>query len=62
MAQLGGYISEHTAYHHGEQSLYSTIVGLAQGFVGSNNINLLDPRGQFGTRSQVITFLFCGFL
>lgn len=27
-----------------------TIVGLAQNFVGSNNLNLLQPQGQFGTR------------
>ena len=33
-----------------QQSLMSTIVNLAQNFVGSNNINLLQPRGQFGTR------------
>lgn len=52
VAQLGGYVSENTAYHHGEQSLTSTIVGLAQNFVGSNNINLLEPNGQFGTRMQ----------
>ena len=50
--QLGGYVSEHTAYHHGEQSLSSTIIGLAQTFVGSNNINLMSPNGQFGTRAQ----------
>ncbi|WVR06937.1 hypothetical protein IAU60_003973 [Kwoniella sp. DSM 27419] len=50
VAQLAGYVSEKTAYHHGEQSLTSTIVGLAQNFVGSNNINLLSPNGQFGTR------------
>lgn len=49
---MGGYIGEHTAYHHGEQSMYSTIVGLAQTFVGSNNINLMAPNGQFGTRAQ----------
>jgi len=30
--------------------LQSTITGMAQDFVGSNNINLLEPRGQFGTR------------
>lgn len=30
----------------------STIVNLAQNFVGSNNINLLQPLGQFGTRLQ----------
>lgn len=56
VAQLGGYVSEKTAYHHGEQSLYMTIVGLAQNFVGSNNINLLEPNGQFGTRIQVSLF------
>jgi DNA topoisomerase-2 len=44
-------VSEHSAYHHGEASLASTIVGLAQDFVGSNNINLLVPSGQFGTRA-----------
>ena len=40
------------AYHHGEQSLYDSIIGLAQDFVGSNNIELLDPKGQFGTRLE----------
>ena len=30
-----------------------TIVGLAQNYVGSNNINLLEPSGQFGTRNSV---------
>ena len=41
VAQLSGYVSEHSAYHHGEASLASTIVNLAQDFVGTNNINLL---------------------
>lgn len=50
VAQLAGYCAEHTAYHHGEASLHSTIIGMAQDFVGSNNINLLIPSGQFGTR------------
>ncbi len=50
VAQLSGYVSETSAYHHGEASLQSTIVGLAQTFVGSNNLNLLEPNGQFGTR------------
>ena len=52
VAQLAGYVSEHSAYHHGEQSLAMTIVGLAQDYVGSNNINVLHPSGQFGTRLQ----------
>ena len=30
--------------------LQGAIVGMAQNFVGSNNINLLQPNGQFGTR------------
>ncbi|XP_046987549.1 DNA topoisomerase 2-like [Schistocerca americana] len=50
VAQLAGSVAEHSAYHHGEQSLMSTIINLAQNFVGSNNINLLQPIGQFGTR------------
>lgn len=52
VAQLAGYVSEHGAYHHGEASLYDAIIGMAQDFVGSNNINLLLPNGQFGTRIQ----------
>ncbi|KAF3788559.1 DNA topoisomerase 2 [Nymphaea thermarum] len=52
VAQFSGYVSEHSAYHHGEQSLASTIIGMAQDYVGSNNINLLMPLGQFGTRNQ----------
>ena len=50
VAQLAGYVSEHSAYHHGEASLTQTIISMAQNFVGSNNINLLTPCGQFGTR------------
>ncbi|KAG6581568.1 DNA topoisomerase 2, partial [Cucurbita argyrosperma subsp. sororia] len=52
VSQFSGYVSEHSAYHHGEQSLASTIIGMAQDFVGSNNINLLLPNGQFGTRNH----------
>jgi DNA topoisomerase-2 len=52
VAQFTGYVSEHSGYHHGEASLNAAIVGMAQNFVGSNNINLLIPSGQFGTRLQ----------
>src|SRR5204862_220440 len=52
VAQLSGYVSEHASYHHGEASLNGTIVNMAQNFVGSNNINLLYPSGQFGTRAE----------
>jgi len=52
VAQFSGYVSEHSGYHHGEASLNAAIVGMAQNYVGSNNINLFTPNGQFGTRLQ----------
>ncbi|KAH8659309.1 DNA topoisomerase [Tricladium varicosporioides] len=50
VVELGGYVSENTAYHHGEASMHQTIIGLAQNFVGSNNVNCLEPSGNFGSR------------
>ncbi|XP_013005084.1 DNA topoisomerase 2-alpha isoform X2 [Cavia porcellus] len=50
VAQLAGSVAEMSSYHHGEMSLMMTIINLAQNFVGSNNVNLLQPIGQFGTR------------
>ena len=50
VAQLGGYVAEHTNYHHGEQNLFETIINLAQDYVGSNNIPLFYRDGMFGTR------------
>jgi DNA topoisomerase-2 len=52
VAQFAGYVSEHTGYHHGEASLNEAIIGMAQDFVGANNIPWLVPQGQFGTRLQ----------
>ena len=52
VVELAGYVSGVTAYQHGETSLQQTIVGLAQTFVGSNNINCLEPSGNFGSRLQ----------
>lgn len=52
VSQLAGQIAEHTDYHHGEVSLVGTIVKMAQDYVGSNNLNLLQPEGQFGTRIE----------
>jgi DNA topoisomerase-2 len=50
VVELAGYVSENTAYHHGETSMHQTIIGLAQNFVGSNNVNCLEPSGSFGSR------------
>ena len=50
VAQFAGYVSENGGYHHGEASLQGAIVNMGQDFVGSNNINLLEPIGQFGSR------------
>ena len=50
VSQLSGYVSENGAYHHGEVSLQGTIINMAQNHCGANNINLLEPVGQFGSR------------
>jgi DNA topoisomerase-2 len=50
VAQLAAHVAQQTAYHHGEASMQQTVVALAQDFVGSNNVPLLLPIGQFGTR------------
>jgi DNA topoisomerase-2 len=50
VAQLGGYVAEHTNYHHGEQNLFETIINMAQDYVGSNNIPLFYRDGMMGTR------------
>jgi len=50
VAQLAGFVSDKAAYHHGEASLMGAIIGMAQDYVGANNINVLKPNGQFGTR------------
>ena len=52
VAQLSGYTAEHSNYHHGEQNLQDTIVNMASGFPGTNNIPLLYPDGGFGTRLE----------
>jgi len=50
VAQLAGMVAEKSAYHHGEVSMQKSIVKMAQNFVGTNNLNLLAPIGQFGSR------------
>lgn len=52
VVELAGSVSGLTAYAYGDKSLQDTIIGLAQNFVGSNNINCLEPSGNFGSRLQ----------
>lgn len=49
--QLASNVASHTAYHHGAKSISDAIVNMAQNFCGSNNLELLEPIGQFGTRN-----------
>lgn len=52
VAQLAAYVSEHTAYLHGEASLQEAIIGMAQIYPGSNNICVLHPSGNHGHRNM----------
>tara|TARA_B110000259_G_scaffold188470_1_gene247811 strand:+ start:8137 stop:11625 length:3489 start_codon:yes stop_codon:yes gene_type:complete len=52
VAQLSGYVAQVSNYHHGEQNLNDTIINMAKDCIGSNNIPLLYPSGQFGTRGE----------
>lgn len=52
VAQLSGYVAEHTCYHHGEQSMHDTIIGMASCYTGGNNLPLLTRGGEFGSRLQ----------
>ncbi len=48
VSQMDSKASEFTEYLHG--SMVNVIVNLAQNYTGTNNINLLYPEGNFGTR------------
>lgn len=52
VARFGGFVSENTGYHYGEKSLYDAVVGMAQNFVGANNLPYFQSRGQFGSRED----------
>lgn len=50
ITQFAGYVSKDTEYHHGEQNLFSTIIKMAQDYVGSNNVPFFASEAMFGTR------------
>jgi DNA topoisomerase-2 len=51
VAQAAAGVAQKTCYHHGEASLIESIVGSSQEHVGTNNVALLEPLGQFGSRN-----------
>lgn len=50
VSQLCSKVAEQTEYLHGETSLVGVTIGLAQDFIGSNNLPLLKREGNFGNR------------
>lgn len=50
ISQLASAVANLSEYHHGEVSMEGTLIGLAHTFVGSNNVTVLEERGQFGGR------------
>lgn len=50
VVQLACAVAETAAYYEGELTICKIIYSMAQNYLGSNNINLLIPIGQFGTR------------
>ena len=50
VVQFAGAVLETAAYHHGDTALQGAIIAMARRYCGSNNVNLLHPDGQFGSR------------
>ena len=48
VSQLDSKVAEDTEYLHG--SMAGVIINLAQDYIGTNNMNLMMPEGNFGTR------------
>jgi len=48
VSQLASKMAEYTEYLHGDAS--GPIVTMAQDYIGTNNVSLLHPEGNFGTR------------
>lgn len=54
VAQLCSQVAYETAYHHGELGIGGVICNMAADYAGANNVNLLEPIGQFGSRLSPI--------
>ena len=50
VSSLSSMVINETEYLHGDVSLNGNVIGLAANYIGSNNINLLFPSGNFGSR------------
>ena len=48
--RLSAQVAASTDYHHGTGSMEGTIIGMANDYAGTNNINIFEPIGQFGNR------------
>lgn len=52
VTNLNSITSLFCEYLHGDQVLNDVIVGYARNFVGTNNLNIMYPSGNFGTRFE----------
>ena len=50
VSRFGAGTAELTKYHHGEKSMFDTIINMAQNFPGSNNLPFINIHSQFGSR------------
>jgi len=50
MSVITGWIKAKTKYHHAEEAMIETLVGMAQDYPGSNNIPFLLGEGGYGSR------------
>lgn len=50
VSALGGKITTDAGYLHGEASIEGAIVTAGQNYTGANNVNFIEPSGNFGTR------------
>lgn len=50
--QLGGYVSEHENYHHGEASLHNSITGRGLVTTGGKQLPIIVPLSNFGSRKE----------